>query len=601
MVFGLVLAPVAWAQSDTLVFSAPGGFYDDVFALELQCGNPDNHIRYTTNGNEPTRHSPLYAKPMVMDERMYSSSDIYRLRNCPEDLFRIPDSIEHCIVVRAAAFDGNDSCVSATFTNSYFIRALGCDLHGLPAVSLCVDSSDLFDFDYGIFVEGAHYNPDRPHWSGNYYESGKEWERRANFEFFELDNTGVNQCCGVRTHGGNGRRFQQKTLKIYAREKYGKKRFKHRFFPNLQERKFKILILRPFQSSNAGIEDYLCNRLAQQMGIDFMADRPCVMFINGEYWGIYYVKEKPDEHYVEDHYGIDSKKVNLQWRWLGEVENGSPDRFKALYKWMTKANLRNMNQYARAASLIDIDNFISYYILEMFVANFDWPANNVRFWQAGDSKFRWMFYDGDPALENMDFDVYANAVYDGDEEYPSNRASTLFFRKLLENQVFQARFARRFNESMAGTLSFENTGALFDSIKTDLQEEAKWQFGRFGRIASYYPLDYKEWMEGHLSQTLGFLRERPTRNFLSMPHPDILDIWSYPICVLPTCLRIEAKGFGSSLIEIFDLNGKKVFSQVCVLANGVNEVPIRWEAPSGLYLLKIEDTVVRIVNNGGNK
>ena len=112
------------------------------------------------------------------------------------------------------------------------------------------------------------------------------------------------------------------------------------------------------------------------------------MFINGEYWGIYYVKERPDEHYVEDHFGVASQNVNLFWRWFGETENGVADSFKDLKKWMEKANLADDKKYAYVEERVDIENFINYYILEMFIANYDWPANNVRFWQVDDSKFR---------------------------------------------------------------------------------------------------------------------------------------------------------------------------------------------------------------------
>ena len=105
----------SWAQFDTLSFSVPGGFYDEVFSLELQCGNPDYHIRFTTNGNEPTRHSQRYSEPLTLDERMYSKSNIYTVRNCPEDQFQVADSIERCIVIRAAVFDESDNCVSTVW------------------------------------------------------------------------------------------------------------------------------------------------------------------------------------------------------------------------------------------------------------------------------------------------------------------------------------------------------------------------------------------------------------------------------------------------------------------------------------------------------
>ena len=105
MILGILWTHSVLAQTDTIVFSTQGGFYDEVFSLELRCDNPKNHIRYTTNGNDPTEKSPLYTEPLVLDERMYSRSDIYKLYNCPEDQFRALDSIDHCIVIRAAVFD----------------------------------------------------------------------------------------------------------------------------------------------------------------------------------------------------------------------------------------------------------------------------------------------------------------------------------------------------------------------------------------------------------------------------------------------------------------------------------------------------------------
>ena len=581
---------------DTVVFSIKGGFYENCPSLELRCYNPDHHVRFTTNGNEPFGESQRYVEPLLLDERMYSTSNICAIRNCPEDQFKAPESIEHCIVIRAAVFDSKDRCVSAVATNSYFIAALGCDLHGLPAVSLCVDSTDLFDYDRGIFVEGVNYNPDRPHWSGNYYQHGKEWERLSNFEFYELDNTGVNQQCGLRTHGGNGRRFQQKTMKIYARKKYGNKHFEHKFFDNVETNQFKVLVLRPFLSSNGGCEDYICNRLARQMGLDCVADRPSVMFINGEYWGIYYVKERPDEHYVEGHYGMVADSVNLFWRWLGETENGSPDPFLSLRDFVDTTDLSVEAHYAYATSLIDIESFINYYILELFVANFDWPANNVRFWQAGKGKFHWLFYDGDSSLENQKFDVYANAVYDGDGQYPSNRQSTLFFRKLLQSPLFQRQFADRFNYLIATTLSYKNTEKIYENIKKSLEEEAHLQFDRFPRMETFYPINYNQWMGYHMEGcTRLFLEQRPTYNFLSMEQPNVKRItpFTYGETVR---LQIEAEQFGSHVIEVFDLTGTKVYSQVCVLADGTNHVMLQMDVPLGAYLVRVGDKVAKAMH-----
>ena len=584
-----------WAQYDTLVFSKAGGFYDEVFSLELRCGDPQNQIRYTINGNEPTAESMLYSEPLVLDERMYSKSDIYKVHNCPEDQFRTLTSIDHCIVVRAAVFDANGNCVSETSTNSYFIRALGCDTHGLPVVSLCADSTDLFDYDKGICVAGANYDPEKPYWSGNYYEHGKEWERWANFEFYEFDNTGVNQQCGLRTHGGNGRRFQQKTLKVTARKKYGKKHFKHQFFPNIPERKFKNLVLRPFLSCNGGCEDYICNRMAQQLGLDFMADRPSVMFLNGEYWGIYYVKEKPDEHYVEDHYGIEADSVNLHVGWWGSgCESGSPENYNNLTRWMHGADFSDEEQYAYAAAHIDMDNFVNYQLLEMFIANFDWPANNVRFWQSGEGKFRWMFYDGDSALENSSFDVFANATYKGDALYPSNNTATLFFRHLLKSLQFQKLFAQRFNQLMVTVFSYKNTGAICDTIEAMLDAEAHRQFERFDPPEEFYPSRYEVWKYKHMNITRDFLKQRPKQNFLSLPYPKIKEVQSFHRGDA-VILQVEAENFSSEKVRVFDLNGKRLYTQACVLAPGRNAILIGADLPQGMYIVRVGNCYTKVL------
>lgn len=575
---------------DTLVFSVTGGFYDEVPTLELRCGNPNNHIRYTINGGDPTAQSRLYTGPLTLDERMYSKSDIFKLRNCPEDQFRKVDAVDHCIVIRATVFDEKDEFASETYTNSYFIRALGFDSHGLPVVSLSVDSVDLFNHDYGIFVGGVNFDPENPRWSGNYYQRGKEWERWANFEFYEFDNTGVNQQCGVRTHGGNGRRFQQKTMKVYARKKYGQQRFEHKFFDNLSIDHFKTLVLRPFLSSNGGCEDYICNRIAQQLDLDFMADRPSVLFLNGEYWGIYYVKEKPDEHYVEDHYGIDSRDVNLQWGWWGNVKNGSPEKYKELQDWISKSDLAVPSQYAHIDSIIDIDNFIDYYLLELFVANFDWPVNNVRFWQAGDGKFRWMFFDGDSALENLEFDVLANATRDDVENY---KVSSYFFCKFIKSPQFQKKIADRFNQLIVTSFASKNTIPILDTIDNLLDAEAHRQFERFDPPESFYPSRYAVWKEAHMKMTRDFLRERPKQNFLSLPRPKITDMkWFHKDNAV--FLQMESENFGSEKIRVFDLNGKRLYTQSCVLAPGSSAVRIGTVLPSGLYIVKISDCYAKV-------
>jgi len=599
-VLGILLASItSYAQNDTVIFSARGGFYNEVLALQLYNINPQNHIRYTTNGNPPTAQSPQYEAPLLLDASKYSRSDIYTILNSPEAEFYLPDSVRHCIVIRAAVFDEDDSCVSSVRTNSYFIHALGCDTHGLPAISLCADSLDLFDYERGIFVPGIHYDSLNPTTTGNYFMKGREWERLSNFEFYEFDdNAGVNQQVGLRTHGKQSRWRSQKGYGLYAREEYGKKRIHYKFFETTSVEKFKRLALKPYLSSwnGSGCKDYISNRIAQHLDIETLSSRPGVLFINGEYWGVYYVEEKPEEHFLEEHLGVDKDSVNIIKEWH-LTECGTPDNFNALYAWMEQANLTDEAQYAYAEANIDIANFIDYNIFELFAENLDWPANNVSCWQEGDGKWRWIFYDGDGCLEEQGLDVFANATYVGDATWPSSRRATLFFRKLLENEQFEEQFAIRFNQLAFTTFSYQNTKPYFDYIYQVLQPEVPNQIERFN-----YPHSYSSWESYCMPVIDRFLRDRPEiiieklNDFMSVDEPTILAVHCYPNPFTEEIrIGIESESFGAKEVAIYDLMGRKVFVQPCCLSICQNEIVLHPDLKAGVYVLKIGGHSQRIV------
>ena len=598
ILFALLVVVGATAQNDTVLFSARGGFYEEVLALELFNYYPQNHIRYTTNGNRPTAQSPLYEEPLLLDASKYSKSDIYTIADCPEEDFYLADSVQHCIVIRAAVFDANDSCISRVMTNSYFIRALGCDTHGLPAVSLCSDSLGLFDYETGIFVPGINLDPLDPNWTGNYYEEGREWERLMNIEFYELDNTGINQQAGLRTHGGNGRRLQQKCMKMYAREEYGKKRFKHKFFEYLPNNSFKHLVLKPFASSwnQSGVNDHICNQMAAQLNLDALASRPVVVFLNGEYWGIYYIHERPDERYLEDHYGVDIENVNLIWAWNPFADCGTTLSFLEFFHWMENADLSDPEAYAYAKTKMDVDNFIDYHIFELFAENNDWPANNMRCWQEGDGKWRWLFFDGDACLRWLTFEAFENVVYEGDAGWPSHWKATLFFRRLMENDEFKGAFRARFYELLGTTFDFSVTGPIYDAIRAAVEEEVPQQSQRFA-----YPRSVSDWNDD-MERVRWFLKKRS--EYILAPLEGFLDVGAYSDEALscypnPTSgeirVRMDVERYGKTEIAIYDMLGRKVFAQSCQLDNAPNEIVLHPDLTAGVYVLKIGDKAIKIV------
>ncbi len=598
IVLAVLLPQVMLAQGDLVTFSKNGGFYEDSFELALDC-NASYHIHYTVNGSTPTSQSELYASPLWLDETLYSKSNIYTVQTANDELFYAPESVQHCITLRAAAFDDEGRRVGSVVTQSYFIRSLGCDTHDLPVMAISADSLELFDYERGILVPGAHFDPADPYWTGNFYQSGREWERLVNVEFYEpSDNSGINQQAGLRTHGGTSRRQTQKGLKIYARDEYGKKRFKHKFFESIPNESFKHLVMKPFsyQWFNYGIQDDICNRMAANLDVESIASRPMVLFINGEYWGIYYLKEKPDAHYLEDHFGNEDTEYNVVSNWYGYQVDGDTTGFVEMMRWVKDCDLTQEEQYARINEMIDVSSFIDYYCLELFIANNDWPANNMRCYQLDDGMWRWIFYDGDDALHDSEFDVFDNATSLLNLGWPTDSQSTLMFRKLLENEDFKFLFFNRFIELIATELSYAVTKPYFDDAAAMVRAEVPAQSERFG-----LPLNLRQW-EYDISFVDRFLQQRVQDMesriavFFSLGENTLAfnDLYPNPV-VDDIHLLVWSDGLAVEHVSVFDVMGRQILTAKVVLKMGENEVRLPCLFASGVYFLRIRNQIKRFV------
>ena len=593
-----LLLCIAFANAQEVTFSTPGGFYDNPFELTLSCTQQGKVIHYTTNGNTPTANDPVYQGPLFLDESLYSKSDIFTIQNSPDQHWVCPQTVKKCIVIRAAAFDAMGNRTSPTVTQSYFLKSLGCDTHGLPVMSMCVDSLDLFDYETGIFIPGTYFDPENPDFTGNYYQTGREWERVCNIEFYEEQNRGINQQAGVRTHGNSTRRFPQKGLKIYAREEYGKKRFTYPFFDDTDIESFKRLKVKPFQGGweSIGCQDYICEKMVKNLNVPGLASRPMVLFLNGEYWGIYFLQEKPDERYLEDHYDVSLQQVNLVESWGGGEEYGTNANYLSLLHWIEENDLSDSDNYQHLASLIDIDNFIDYEIFEIFIANLDWPSNNMRCWQEGIGPWRWLFFDGDACLYwlTKDFDAFANATYDGDDYYPTSAIATLFFRKMMENNTFKAQFLSRFYHLITTCLSYSNTRTYYDEIHHLLRDEIPNQIERYDN-----PTSVSEW-ERRMEKVNRFLSHRAAdvESYLfehfSVNKADIESLYPNPA---HQTVNIEVNPKDATIIEIsvFNIMGQMVHHSRQVVGDGSTQIQLPNNLKSGVYYLQVGQSVKKVV------
>lgn len=599
LLFVAVMPLLGLAQTERVLFSHPGGFYEESFQLSLQCDDPQHAIFFTTNGATPTANCHRYVEPLKLDRNLLSESAIFRVPISPDEMMFTPDSVLRTVVLRAAVFDAEERRLSQVETHTYIISSLGMDTHGLPVLSICADSLSLFDADTGILVKGTHFDPENPLWTGNYYEEGREWERLCNVEFYETDNTGFNQQAGLRTQGGNARRIPQKGLKIYARKEYGAKQFKHKMFEERELDQYKRLVVKPFCDpwSETCIQDYVCNQMALNTRADALASRPAVVFLNGEYWGIYYLREKPDERYLEAHYGVDPDRCDIISSWNGEVDAGDNGDFLALRDWVQEADLSDSTNYACLCQQIDMDNFIDYQIFEIFIGNKDWPGNNMRCWRTDGRPWRWIFFDGDAALLYGDLDEFANATCIGEYEWPATLISTLFLRKLLDNKTFIERFVKRANVLMNSVLQYENTHPFVERIRELTQEEVPNQIARFNHPNK----GYDRWLVS-VSHVDDFLRGRVKRvggdmvDFLFCSNEDIDDFQVFPNPFIDELnVKVTVKSSGLCPVTITDAQGRLVFLECLYCGKGENELHLAVHLREGVYFLQLGDKVSRII------
>ena len=585
----LLLSALSLAAQNLQVAPA-GGFYQHAPQATMACPDTALRIFFTTNGQEPTAADRLYTHPLALSTSLFSDADLYQVQMCAPSYWFVPsDGVQRVVVLRAAPFNSVGQRVGEVVTQTYIVADLGSDSHGLPVVSICASRHDLTDDSTGIFVPGVWYNGDD--WSGNYYQEGREWEREVNMEAYLPDGQVINQRCGLRTHGGFSRQYAQKGMKVYAREEYGDKRFRARIFEDTDVDAFKRLVLKPFVCAwtAAGVQNMVTEQIARNLRLDVPAIRPAVLYLNGEYWGIYFIQEKPDEHFLEDHYGGNEDYYNLMSNWVSLLDNGTDVFFQQMMSWFATADLSVKENYDEACRLMDMDNFIDYQIFEIFINNKDWPANNMRCWQYYTGKWRWIFYDGDAALSDGDWDGFANATYDGDDEYPASSISTLLFRKLLDNPDFQKKFVERYNYLCHSILSYYSTKPYLDAATDAMQEEIPLQVDRFN-----YPGTYKKWC-ADVKMMDEFLRKRPAQAIAEMlkyipikEDVSVLSFYPNPTAGEVT-VSVTVTEPGIRTLYVYDMGGRMVYSSLLYCEEGQTQFLRQLLLPAGMYGIRVGD------------
>ncbi len=418
--------------------------------------HPDStaQIRYTLDASEPDTNSPVYSDPI---------------------------NITGSAVVRARAFSDNH-IPSATESRTYLVDRS----HDIAVVTLVSDPVDLFDVETGIYEYGLDYERQAPHYGANFWE---DREVGVHFSFFDEDGQlGAALNAGVRIFGGWSRASDQRSLAIMTRSAYDTAKIDYPIFAAREYNSFKSLVLR-----NSGndwmytmMRDAAMTSLMESADLEVQAFRPVATYINGEYWGMYNLREKINEHFLASQQNVDADDVILL-EGDGQVKEGDNQDWRALLEFVENNDLTNPDNFQHVADRVDIDNFIIYQIAQIYFNNTDWPGNNIRYWKTPDTRWRWILYDTDFGFglyNDNDYRnntlAYALAANGGTMVSRSNPPwSTLLMRRLMENSTFRNRFINRFADELNSRFLAANVIAHIEQTAATIASEMPAHFDRW--------------------------------------------------------------------------------------------------------------------------
>lgn len=492
-------------------FSKESGYYDEAIELKI-LGSGGNRIYYTLDGSEPGMDGTLYDPDMPIiltdataNRNVYSArtdistaflSDLVNVYSLGADDpgYTVPDyNVDKCNVVRASIFNKKGDCLD-TITGVYFIgfqNKSGYDR--IYTASIVTNPENLFDYESGIYVTGSTFDSVKemifgvdsedyetvwwyPYWywwTSNYNNSGMEWEREAVVTIFDQNKrTVLEESCGIRIQGGCSRGMLPKSIGCYAREIYsGSYEFQTALFQeDIYPHKF--VFFSGGDDNVFKLMDYLANTLEEELAFSTMDFIPCAVFLDGEYWGIYYITENYNKDYISDHYHVkEDNVIMMKNNELAEGEEQDKEFFRDMMEFISESDMKLEENYAQACHLIDMDSYIDYYAAQIYIArNGDWPESNYAIWRTrkseesvyGDCKWRWMLFDvnsGALSVDGVDEDTLLYVL-----------ERDVVFNSLYQNEEFRGKFARRLLYIGKETFAEERYQKLLDDYSQRMRE-----------------------------------------------------------------------------------------------------------------------------------
>jgi hypothetical protein len=522
---------------DPPIFSQTSGFYNANFNLSITANPSDAIIYYSIDGSIPepnlvgglvynfknqfpqtpsdpvgailsdTIRAFVYSNPLPISNASTKANRLAAKTTSTDAAFPpayMPTTtIRKATVVKARAYK-TGFIPSEVVTATYFVNANGLNPYNLPVISLATQENNLFDYNNGVYTAGKDFDDWRAANPTENITSGRpaNWQRSSEFpmsvEIFESGATTRTHYvnAGFRIHGGFSSARPRKSFRLYFKNEYGASDLNYPIFPSQSETAFKRIIIRNSgqDENSSNLRDLAMQKMVSHMRFDVMDGQPSILFVNGEFWGVNNIRERFDAKYFQRKHGIPEDKIDIL-EFDSEVVEGHFAHYVSMMIYAANNDITQQNVLDSVNRMMDIDNFIDYYVAQIFLANTDWPGNNVKYYRmqtphympnapyAQDGRWRWMMYDTDfgfGLFDNVNHNTLAMALDPNSTVWPNPQWSTALFRRLILNDSFKQQFITRYADML-------NT-AFLPSVTDSILQHYK------NLIAPYMPEHFDRWV-----------------------------------------------------------------------------------------------------------
>lgn len=462
------------------VLDPAAGQYDAPVRLHATQSDPGARVRCTTDGSIPTIRS------LDLEAGL---------------------EITRTTTVRCRTFQ-RERQASPIATRTYVV---GAD-HALPVLAIAAAPADLWSPYSGIYAR--------------YSERGRAWERDAHLEYLPRNGSqGFSISGRVRIHGHSSRVRPKKSFRFYF-PPLDQRHFapdNPLTWPSNSERRVVVLGAREFNVSR----DELFQEIYRASGGIGPLNMPVYVYLNGEPWGLYYIREPINEDFLVRSLGPGEYDLLYIQPGPPEVLAGDGDHWRATRRFFEETNFADPQAVTRAAELINLDDFTNFWLYNIYAANYDWPHHNYYVFRSrsgDDTRWHWGSWDADAAFDYLGWGLHHDTLawatrselrHDlrfnnekGLRDSPDQVGGAMFAAKLLANPVYRERFYERMLVLLETDLAAPRLQQALRRLQSLLEPDLEADWSRWA--AAYPPGEVgREAYEEDLARVSSFFQKRP--------------------------------------------------------------------------------------------